>query len=183
MSWLFVKQAATAPVYTPWTPDDLASAPRLWLDAEAGVYDADTGGSLITVSGTPVRRWEDQGGILDKDVTVASSNEARAPTWEASVLNSKPVLRFRDETYGSPSVGCALYASATNIYTDDPSRLAFFVVARRNNQHSGTTTYAGASLLSVANYEPNLGMPSASSTTQGTNPTGYYLFNGVSSYH
>lgn len=176
--WLYWPAASG----TPWTPDDLASAPRLWLDAEAGVYDADTGGSLITVSGTPVRRWEDQGGILNKDVTVASSNAARAPTWEDSVLNGKPVLRFRDEVYGSP-VGCALYASATNIYADDPSRLAFFVVARRNNQHNGTNHYAGASILSVANYEPNLGMTTASSTTQGKNPTSFYMKNGVVSSH
>jgi hypothetical protein len=183
MTYIFVRKRQTiAPPSSEWTPANLASSPRVWLDAEAGVYDAETGGSLITVGGTAVRRWEDQGGILDKSLTVSATNEARAPTWEASVLNGKPVLRFRDETYGSP-VGCALYASNTNIYGDDPGRLAFFVVAKRNNQHTGSTAYGSGNLIGVGNYEPSMGIPSASSTTQGRNPTGYYSFSGVVSYH
>lgn len=183
MNYIFVKkQASTPPPATLWTPSNLASAPRLWVRADMGVYDSDGGGSLISTDGTAVRRWEDQGGILDIDPIVSATYAARAPTWHSNVLNGHPVVRFRDETYGNPT-GTGMVALNSNIYADNPSSLAFFVVARRTTQHTGTVTHGSGTFVSVGGYLPAIAMPGASTTTQTRNITAYWTgAGGVSQY-
>ena len=60
-----------------WTPASLTSL-ALWLDATSGLYDATSGGALVTASGSGIGRWEDR------------STNARHFT--QSTVNSRPVL-------------------------------------------------------------------------------------------
>lgn len=167
----------------PWTPSSISSGLRMWLAADSGVYDSDTGGSIITSSGTAARRWEDQSGVLSPHPVVASGNASKAPTWEDNALNGLPVIRCRDETYGSPSVGCGMYAPNSNIYGDNPSRLSWFMVFRRTTQHNGTNAFGPAAMVSVSNYLPNIGLVAATSTTQTRNTFSYWLgYGGISQY-
>lgn len=66
-----------------WRPNDLGSALALWLDAE----DA----ASITLNGATVSQWSDKSGN-NRNATQATA--ANQPTWTASGLNNKPVVRF-----------------------------------------------------------------------------------------
>jgi hypothetical protein len=63
----------------------------LWLKADAGLYDAASGGSAVTANGASVARWEDQSGNARHVTQAASGNR---PTYVASALNGLPAVSF-----------------------------------------------------------------------------------------
>lgn len=62
---------------TTWSPASLTSL-ALWLDATSGLYNATSGGSLVTTNGSAIARWEDK------------STNARHFT--QGTVNSRPLL-------------------------------------------------------------------------------------------
>jgi len=76
-----------------WVPSDLTSL-VLWLDASDGgtVYDATSGGSLVTSHNTQVKRWEDKSGNGHH----ATQNNANGPKRQTTsgTLNNLPVMKF-----------------------------------------------------------------------------------------
>lgn len=69
---------------------------RLWLDASVGVYDASTGGNIVTTA-VPVLRWEDQSG----NGFHATAVSATAPSLAISQINGRPALAFNGGKYFS----------------------------------------------------------------------------------
>ena len=78
---------------TPWAPSDLTSLVG-WWDADDGstLYDATSGGNLVTTHNAQVKRWEDKSGNANH----ATQNDANGPKIQttSNTLNSKPVMRF-----------------------------------------------------------------------------------------
>jgi hypothetical protein len=66
---------------TVWNPSMISTA--LWLDA------ADT--STVTLSSGAVSQWNDKSG---NSRHVSQAVAAQQPTWNATGLNSKPILTF-----------------------------------------------------------------------------------------
>lgn len=66
----------------------------LWLDATSGIYNAATGGSLVTTNGGSVARWEDMSGnnYHAYQVTLASR-----PTLKTGAYNGKPSIKFTNQ--------------------------------------------------------------------------------------
>lgn len=65
-----------------WTPANLGSTVKLWLEADIG-----TGG---TTSGDVVSTWTDQ----SSNAANATGSGAARPTYQTGVINGKPVVRF-----------------------------------------------------------------------------------------
>lgn len=73
---------------------------RLWLDASVGLYDAATGGNIVTTA-APVLRWEDQSG----NGFHATAVSATAPSLALSQVNSLPALVFNgSQQFSVPNV-------------------------------------------------------------------------------
>ena len=74
------------PSATGWTPADISTA--LWLDASVAtsLYDADTGGALVS-SGTRVGRWQDLSGNARNATQAAAGNR---PQYLASQIGGLP---------------------------------------------------------------------------------------------
>jgi hypothetical protein len=65
----------------------------LWFDASTNIYDAVSGGNVITVDGTEVRRWINKLGAQHIE-PYFSGAETTGPVYKTGILNGKPVLRF-----------------------------------------------------------------------------------------
>jgi hypothetical protein len=61
---------------------------RLWLDSSVGLYDATSGGNLVTTNSAAVLRWEDQSG------NGFHATGASGPTFSLNQVNGKPSLVF-----------------------------------------------------------------------------------------
>lgn len=59
--------------------------------ADLGVYDANVGGSLITVDATGIGRWEDQSGNGYHIIQATAGNR---PLWKTNIINGRPVVRW-----------------------------------------------------------------------------------------
>jgi hypothetical protein len=139
MNIIYIKKRRKA---APWTPAELSSSTlRLWLKADAGVYDAASGGNLITSDDTTAMRWEDQSGTLSLHPVCSSTTGA--PKWRTNVLNGLPVMRF------SGSRG--MHRASTPIYSVDPAEIYVFAVYR-----DSATTAKTQSCIDIDNYEPVL---------------------------
>jgi hypothetical protein len=99
---------------------------QLWLDAAdvSTLFDATSGGSLVTADGSAVARWQDKSGN-GRHATQSTAN-AR-PVLKTSIKNSKNVLRFDgsndwlQSNFTSVSqysmfIVCKRISSASNIY-------------------------------------------------------------------
>jgi hypothetical protein len=64
---------------------------QLWLDATTGLYDATSGGSVVTTDSTAVARWEDRS---DNAWHFTQATENNRPFLKTSQLNGKNVVRF-----------------------------------------------------------------------------------------
>jgi hypothetical protein len=92
----------------------LSLSPALWLDANdaSTLYDATTGGSLVTADGA-VARWEDKSGNA-RHATQATSG-AR-PLRKAAVQNGRDVVRFDGgDVLVTPSFSTAGFVSGSTI--------------------------------------------------------------------
>lgn len=69
----------------------VAVAPSFRLRADLGVYDNNAGGSLISVDGTAIGRWEDQSANA---LHVIQATAGFRPLWKANILNGLPVVRW-----------------------------------------------------------------------------------------
>lgn len=64
---------------------------QLWLDATTGLYDATSGGSVVTADSAAVARWEDRSGF-GRHATQATENNR--PILKTSQLNGKNIISF-----------------------------------------------------------------------------------------
>jgi hypothetical protein len=125
-----------------WTPAELSSSQlRLWLKADAGVYDAASGGTLITSDDTTAMRWEDQSGTLSAHPVCSSTTGA--PKWRANVLNGLPVMRFSGVR--------GMHRASTPIYSVNPLGLVVCAVYR-----DSATNAKVQACIDIDNYEPVL---------------------------
>jgi hypothetical protein len=90
-------------------PDSIAGL-RLWLDASVGLYDAITGGALITSNAATVRRWEDRSGNGFHATATANA----APALSLSEVNALPAIIFSGTQHMSLPV--YLNGSAATIF-------------------------------------------------------------------
>jgi hypothetical protein len=74
----------------PFSPSSISGL-RLWLDSSLGLYDATTGGSLVTTNSAAVRRWEDRSG---NNFHATATSSSSAPTLFLNQVNARPALRF-----------------------------------------------------------------------------------------
>lgn len=139
--WLYWPAAAGG---TPWTPTEMTTDTlRLWVKADAGVFDATSGGNLITNDNTIARRWEDQSGV---GLHSTNGGGDGAPRYRTNALNGLPVMRFRQE--GSTFRG--FQRAAASIWANDTGSVSIFIVAQTSLTAGGDTA-----IFSVGGYQPN----------------------------
>jgi hypothetical protein len=91
-TWLFFP-ATGAPHAAPFAPGDLTSLVGWWdADAASTLFDATSGGNLVTTHNAQVKRWEDKSG-KGHHATQNNTNGPKIQT-TSNTLNSKPVMRF-----------------------------------------------------------------------------------------
>jgi hypothetical protein len=73
-----------------FSPSSIAGL-QLWLDATTGLFDATSGGSVVTTDGSAVARWEDQSG---SGYHVTQATLANRPVLKTGIRNSKNAIRF-----------------------------------------------------------------------------------------
>jgi hypothetical protein len=73
-----------------FNPSNIAGL-SLWLDATTGLFDATSGGNLVTTDGATVARWEDQSGNARH---ISQSVSGSRPILKTSVQNGRNILRF-----------------------------------------------------------------------------------------
>lgn len=77
-----------------WEPPDFSPASisglRLWLDSSVGLYDATSGGNLVTTNSAAVRRWEDRSG----NGVHATGGSSTSPTLATAQVNNLAALSF-----------------------------------------------------------------------------------------
>ena len=87
-NWIYIPTAGGS-----WVPSDLASLVA-WYDADdaSTLYDATSGGNLVTSHNAQVKRWEDKSG----NGRHATQNDANGPKIQTTsgTLDSKPVMKF-----------------------------------------------------------------------------------------
>lgn len=87
-SWIYIPTAGGS-----WFPSDLASLVA-WYDADdaSTLYDATSGGNLVTSHDAQVKRWEDKSGN-GHHATQSNANGPKIQT-TSGTLDSKPVMKF-----------------------------------------------------------------------------------------
>jgi hypothetical protein len=100
-------------------PSDIAGL-NLWLDAAKGLYDATSGGNLVTANAGVVKRWEDQSGSGNHQTGTSTGITLRT-----NIVNGLPVVRGGGASGNSMSG--ALAASSTR---------TLFVVAQQRSTGS-----------------------------------------------
>ena len=123
-----------------WDPSQFPAGDlRLWLRAdEPTVYDATSGGNVVTTDGATVRRWEDDAGIHTGSSALACS-QATAPQLKTNILNGKPVVRITDDTAGFIRINPPIYGNS-------PSSIGIVMLA---NPVAGNGAW-----ISVNNFSP-----------------------------
>ncbi len=147
-----------------WTPASLASL-ALWLDATSGLYDATSGGALVTASGSAIGRWEDRSTNARH---FAQSTVNSRPVLAASSLNGKNTITFdgtddfldglytRSYPAQSLFVVFSIAASKTQagIFAESLAAVtdqANYLAATQKVLQIGSTANASATLLSPQN--------------------------------
>ena len=100
---------------------------QLWLDATTGLYDATSGGSLVTTDSTAVARWEDQSGNARHFVQATANNR---PVLKTSQLNGKNVVSFDGTNDAIQNASSTLFRNVSG-YT-------VFIVRKQRSTISGT---------------------------------------------
>jgi hypothetical protein len=67
----------------------------LSLVATSGLYDATSGGSLVTADGSAVARWEDQSGNSNH---ATQSTSSERPVLKTNIKNGLPIIRFDSDS-------------------------------------------------------------------------------------
>ena len=147
-----------------WTPASLTSL-ALWLDATTGLYDATSGGALVTASGFAIGRWEDR----SPNARHFSQGTVNArPVLAASSLNGKNTIAFdgtddfldglytRSYPAQSLFVVFSIAASKTQagIFAESLAAVtdqANYLAATQKVLQIGSTANASATLLSPQN--------------------------------
>jgi hypothetical protein len=145
---------------------------RLWLDSSVGLYDATSGGNLVTTNSSPVRRWEDRSG------NGFHATGTNSPTLSLNQVNTLPALTFN----GSQYLSLPTYLNGT--------AASFFVVAKPSSTPSDNGPLLGnvGSASSSGHYPYQAGDiydKTASSVRKGpiTQPSGFFnwhLYNVTS---
>ena len=81
------KLKMTVPIKSP----DQISNLVLWLDANSGVFDATSGGNLVTSDNGDIYRWEDRS---PNAYHVTQATQSRTPKLRTNFLNSKNVVQY-----------------------------------------------------------------------------------------
>lgn len=156
---------------TLWTPDDLGTAPDLWLDASDNtyLYDATSGGSNVVADGS-VARWEDRSGNA-KHATQATSGDR--PLYKTSIIGGLGVVRFDGSSddfdlvsitqayplhvfciYAAGSLGTGFRALIDRSTSAPPYPPAVYFGSSGYNKYPsiywGTSTYVGPAAVSSA---------------------------------
>ncbi len=159
-----------------WEPPAFSPASisglRLWLDSSVGLYDAMSGGNLVTTNSAAVRRWEDRSG---NEFHATGTN---SPTLSLNQVNTLPALTFN----GSQYLSLPTYLNGTEA--------SFFVVAKPSSTPSDNGPLLGnvGSASSSGHYPYQAGGiydKTASSVRKGpiTQPSGFFnwhLYNVTS---
>lgn len=159
-----------------FVPTDLGSQLKLWVKADTGLYDATSGGSLVTTDGAAVARWEDQSGNGNH---LTQATGTKQPLLKTSLLNGLPIIRF-DGSNDSMAKAFTLSQPVTVIFAAKLRSLNnnfdTYVDGTFNNlricQNGGTSAilmYAGAFGPSVSCTLTNWNIAS-------------FVFNGASSF-
>jgi len=123
----------------PWTPEHITTS--LWLDAT----------TLVASDGDKIASWTDES---DHNHHATQSTESYKPTYKASIINAKPVIRFN----GSNML------NITNAPDTSPA-LTYFVVMQRadlaNHAIIGNSTSSHAFLDYASWYVGAYGVPIA----------------------
>ena len=92
-----------------FSPKDISDI-DLWLDASDGntLYDATSGGNLVTADGSAVKRWEDKSGNSNH-----ATEGTNAPVLETAEKNGLNALNFASSKYLTNSFTSKLYTSET----------------------------------------------------------------------
>ena len=98
---------------------------QLWLDATTGLYDATSGGSLVTTDSSSVARWEDRSGNA-RHFTQSTANNR--PLLKTNQLNGKNIVSF-DGTNDSLLLGATTLLRNVSGYT-------FFAVRKNRSSVS-----------------------------------------------
>lgn len=82
----------------------------LWLDASDGntLYDATSGGNLVTTDGSTVKRWEDKSGNSNH-----ATESTNAPTLSTNAKNSLNALNFATSKYCTCSFASKTFTQQT----------------------------------------------------------------------
>jgi hypothetical protein len=103
---------------------------QLWLDATTGLYDATSGGSLVTTDSDAVARWEDR------------SENARHHT--NSTLNNRPILKI-NQINGKNVVSFDgsndFLANSSTVFCNVSGYTFFGVKKNRSTVSGGTRTF------------------------------------------
>jgi hypothetical protein len=90
----------------------------LSLMATSGLYDATSGGSLVTTDNSAVARWEDQSGNSNH---ATQSTSGLRPILKTSIKNGLPVIRFdSDSMVFASSIGGSEYSVFIVCANSDP---------------------------------------------------------------
>lgn len=131
----------------------------LWLDANAGLFNATSGGSAVSVNGNTIARWEDQSG------------NARHFTQSAAIF--RPVLTTSAQNGLNSISFSSSYLTGGNICSLDTNNLYVALISKFNS--SATTDYdtilarnggyvaATAGYYSVSRWDMNVIAPPDSS--------------------
>jgi hypothetical protein len=139
---------------------------RLWLDSSVGLYDATTGGNLVTTNSAAVRRWEDRSG------NGFHATGTNSPTLSLNQVNTLPALTFN----GSQYLSLPTYLNGT--------AASFFVVTKPSSAATDNGPLLGnvGSASSSGHYPYRAGDiydKTASSDRKGpiTKPSGFFNFH------
>lgn len=114
-----------------------------WYDATQGVYNATSGGSLVTTNGSAIARWEDMSGNARH---LTQTNTVYRPTLQTGGRNGRNVVAFNSDGMATAFPGLGL------------NKVYVFYVAKWNAWASNTydnlfgVTGANAGQLQVFNY-------------------------------
>lgn len=108
---------------------------QLWLDATTGLYDATSGGSVVTSDSTAVARWEDRSGSA-RHFTQATANNR--PVLKTSQLNGKNIVSF-------DGTNDALGLTSSTLFRNVSAYTLFFVRKKRTTTSVTSVAFSNQS--------------------------------------
>jgi hypothetical protein len=155
----------------------------LWLDAEKGLYDSVTGGSLVTTNGATIARWEDQGPLKNH---FSQATAGSRPTLLNNAFNGKKGVSFlskfmriaSDTTVGDWGTQNNLFIYAVFKFNSS-STASYENIIMRSGGYSGTV--AGVWGLRKWDLTPYSGSAGQLAGVAFTN--GYYDRTGQSNFN